>query len=147
MGRILSLVLSLAGVFVTSAAGTWWLNTIAIGLFLRWVERYRVVRQGSLKVCIAILLGIWATFSVLTIALVALVFLLLRVALRDWLKVTLPASLFHAGYIAVLASIILAVVSGLFAGLSEVIGAIGAAKRRRFLLTPDSLARMSHTDE
>jgi uncharacterized protein (DUF2235 family) len=139
MGRILSLVLSLAGVFVTSAAGTWWLNTIAIGLFLRWVERYRVVRQGSLKVCIAILLGIWATFCVLTIALVALVFLLLRVALRDWLKVTLPASLFHAGYIAVLASIILAVVSGLFAGLSEVIGAIGAAKRRRFLLTPDSL--------
>jgi hypothetical protein len=70
MARIFSLVFSLFGVFVTSAAGTWWFNTVAIGLFLRWVERYRVVRQGSLRLCIAILLAIWVVFSVVTTAFV-----------------------------------------------------------------------------
>ena len=106
MGRIFSLIFSLFGVFVTSAAGTWWFNTVAIGLFLRWVERYRVVRQGSLRACIGILLGIWAAFSVLTAILVFVVF------------------------------IVLAVVSGVFAGFSEVREAIGAAHRRRFLFDP-----------
>jgi uncharacterized protein (DUF2235 family) len=136
MGRIFSLIFSLFGVLVTSAAGTWWFNTVAIGLFLRWVERYRVVRQGSLKACVGILLGIWAAFSALTAILVFVVFILLRAMLRDWLAKTLPSPLFDAGYVVVLICIVLAVVSGVFAGFSEVRGAIGAAQRRRFLFNP-----------
>jgi uncharacterized protein (DUF2235 family) len=138
MGRIFSLIFSLFGVFVTSAAGTWWLNTIAIGLFLRWVERYRVVRQGSLKACIGILLGIWAVFSIVTAVIVLVVFLLLRSMLHDWLATTLPKPLFNAGYVVIIVCIILAVVSGVVAGFSEVRVAIGAAKRRRFLFDPGS---------
>jgi uncharacterized protein (DUF2235 family) len=138
MGRIFSLMFSLFGVFVTSAAGTWWLNTIAIRLFLRWVERYGVVRRGSLKACIGILLGIWAAFSIVTAAIVLVVFLLLRSMLRDWLATTLPKPLFNAGYVVIIVCIILAVVSGVVAGFSEVRGAIGAARRRRFLFDPGS---------
>jgi uncharacterized protein (DUF2235 family) len=138
MGRFFSLVFSLFGVFITSAAGTWWFNTVAIGLFLRWVERYSVVRQGSLKACIAILLGIWAAFSALTAALVVVLFLLLKALLRDWLNATLPTSLFNAGYVVVILCIGLAVISGVLAGLSEVSGAIGSAKRRRYLFGPTS---------
>jgi len=138
MGRIFSLIFSLFGVFVTSAAGTWWLNTIAIGLFLRWVERYRVVRQGSLKACIGILLGIWAVFSIVTAVIVLVVFLLLRSMLHDSLATTLPKPLFNAGYVVIIVCIILAVVSGVVAGFIEVRGAIGAAKRRRFLFDPGS---------
>jgi hypothetical protein len=138
MGRIFSLMFSLFGVFVTSAALTWWLNTIAIRLFLRWVERYGVVRRGSLKACIGILLGIWAAFSIVTAAIVLVVFLLLRSMLRDWLATTLPKPLFNAGYVVIIVCIILAVVSGVVAGFSEVRGAIGAARRRRFLFDPGS---------
>ena len=133
MGRIFSLIFSLFGVFITSAAGTWWFNTVAIGLFLRRLERETVVRQGSLKVCITILFVVWVTFSVLTAALVFLIFILLRSALSDWLAATLPKPLFDAGYVVVIMCIVLAVAAGTLAGLSEVVGAIGAAKRRRFL--------------
>jgi uncharacterized protein (DUF2235 family) len=136
MGRIFSLVFSLFGVFVTSAAGTWWFNTVAIGLFLRRIERVPVVRQGSLAPCIAILLGIWVVFSALTAWLVWFIFHLLKSMLRDWLKATLPTVLFDAGYIVVVICVVLAVGAGVFAGLSEVWGAIGAAKRRRFLFNP-----------
>ena len=137
MGRILSLVFSLFGVFVGSAAGTWWFNTIAIGLFLRWAERYRVVREGSLKTCFCILFGIWVIFSAATIGIVVLAFFLLRSALSDWLEATLPTSLFNAGFVVVLICIGLAVIFGMGAGLSEVMGAAGAAKRRRFLFNPN----------
>jgi uncharacterized protein (DUF2235 family) len=136
MGRVLGLFFSLFGVFVTSAAGTWWINTIAIGLFLRRMERVRVVRQGSLKVCIAILLGIWLAFSFLTVAIVLALYWVLRSLLHDWLAEALPKPLFGAGYIVFVACIALAVVFGVWAGLIEVLGAIGAAKRRRFLLNP-----------
>jgi uncharacterized protein (DUF2235 family) len=136
MGRIFSLIFSIFGVFVTSAAGTWWFNTVAIGLLLRRLERYRVVRQGSITACIGILLIIWAVFSVLTTGLVFVIFLLLKSMLRDWLETTLPKPLFNAGYVFVIICLVLAVGAGVFAGLSEVRGAIGAAKRRRFLFNP-----------
>lgn len=136
MGRIFSWVFSLFGVFVTSAAGTWWFNTVAIGLLLRWVERYSVIRQGSLKACMTILLGIWVVFSVVTSAFVFFIFVLLRWMLRDWLTTTLPATLVNSGYFIVIACIILAAVSGVIAGFSEVEGAIAAAKRRRLLFQP-----------
>jgi hypothetical protein len=102
------------------------------------VERYGVVRRGSLKACIGILLGIWAAFSIVTAAIVLVVFLLLRSMLRDWLAATLPRPLFNAGYVVIIVCIILAVVSGVVAGFSEVRGAIGAARRRRFLFDPGS---------
>jgi len=138
MGRIFSLIFSVFGVFVTSAAGTWWLNTVAIGLFLRRLERQPLIRQGSLRACICILLGVWLVFSAATVELVFGLFLLLRHTLRDWLAATLPLGLFNAGYVAILMCLILAVVSGLLAGLNQIIEAIGAAKRRRFLFYPAS---------
>ena len=101
MGRIFSLIFSVFGVFVTSAAGTWWLNTVAIGLFLRRLERQPLIRQGSLRACICILLGVWLVFSAATVELVFGLFLLLRHTLRDWLAATLPLGLFNAGYVAI----------------------------------------------
>jgi uncharacterized protein (DUF2235 family) len=100
------------------------------------LEREKVVRQGSLKACIAILLGVWVVFSFLTLALVLIAFLLLRSMLSNWLAATLPETLFNAGYFVVIICIALAVAAGILAGGSEVLGAIGAAKRRRFLFNP-----------
>jgi hypothetical protein len=100
------------------------------------LEREKVVRQGSLKACIAILLGVWVVFSFLTLALVLIAFLLLRSMLSNWLAATLPETLFNAGYFVVIICIALAVAAGILAGGSEVLGAIGAAKRRRFHFNP-----------
>jgi uncharacterized protein (DUF2235 family) len=59
---------------------------------------------------------------------------ILKWMLREWLATTLPTPLINSGYFIVIACMILAVVSGVIAGFSEVEGAIAAAKRRRLLL-------------
>jgi uncharacterized protein (DUF2235 family) len=137
VGRIFSLIFSFFGLFVSASAIVWWFNTFAIGLFLRRLERVPVIRQGSLTTCIAILYGIWAAFSAVTIVFVVFVFFLLKAALSSWLKANLPDPYFNAGYWLVVAALSLAVLVGMFAGLSEVTGAVGASKRRRFLLNFD----------
>jgi uncharacterized protein (DUF2235 family) len=134
VGRIFSLIISFFGIFVSACAIVWWFNTIAIRFLLRWLERVSVVRQGSLAGCIAILFGIWALFSALTVWFVVYVFFALRDDLSAWLKATLSPRLFDAGSWGVWGAFAAVVVIGLIAGFVEVFGAVGAAKRRRFLL-------------
>jgi uncharacterized protein (DUF2235 family) len=134
VGRIFSLIASAFGFFVGASAATWWINTVTIGLFLRRVERNPVVRRGPIVKCVVILWSIWIAFSLATVLIVLVLFLILRLAFSEWLRGALPAALFSAGYWLFVAAISLAVLVGVFAGFSEVFGAAGAAKRRRILL-------------
>jgi uncharacterized protein (DUF2235 family) len=136
MARVFSLVVTIAGVFIAAATATWWFNSIAIGLFLRRVERWPVVRQGSLKACINTFRAIFAGFSVATVLVVGVVYWLLSEALSSWLFETLPTSLYSFGYWFVAAAIVVAVMVGVFSGFSEAREAVGAARRRRFLFDP-----------
>jgi hypothetical protein len=88
MGRI-----SLIFRCVTSAAGTWWFNTVAIGLFLRCGTIQ--VAQGMHRHTA----GYWAAFSVPT-AIPYLSSSFCSAMLRDWLAK--PAVTADAGYIVVL---------------------------------------------
>src|SRR5689334_23084708 len=119
MARVFSLVVTIAGVFIAAATATWWFNSIAIGLFLRRVERWPVVRQGSLKACINTFRAIFAGFSVATVLVVGVVYWLLSEALSSWLFETLPTSLYNFGYWFVAAATVVAVMVGVFSGFSE----------------------------
>ncbi len=136
MGRIFSLVFSLFGVFVTSAAGTWWFNTVAIGTLPSSTGTEEGspagVAQGMHRHTARRLGGVLGPDGSACIR----HFHSAEVAAGRLAQDRLAAPLFTAGYIVVIICIVLAVVAGAFAGLSEVVGAIGAAKRRRFLFNP-----------
>jgi uncharacterized protein (DUF2235 family) len=137
VGRVISVAASIFSVFIAASAATWWINSIAIGLFLRWVERRTLIRQGSLKACLNVFRVIFVGFSVATIIIVGIVYWLLSKALSSWLYETLPTSLYNLGYWFVIIAIFVAVMVGVVSGFSETRGAVGAAKRRRFLFDPE----------
>jgi uncharacterized protein (DUF2235 family) len=133
MGQIVSLIVWFFGVVVSLAAAAWWLNTIIIGLALRWAEWHRPLREGPLWACRLVLFGLWGLFAALTVLFIWVLYRLLHALLATWLCSVLPVSLATAGYRVVLFAIGLAIVVGVLAGLSKVIEAWGAAQRRRFL--------------
>jgi uncharacterized protein (DUF2235 family) len=131
MAQIISLVAWFIGVVFSFSAGAWWLNTIIIGLTLRWLEWHKPLREGRLRVCALVLFGLWLVFAALTVALVLALFCLADSLIGDWLASSLPVPLVHPGRAIVIFAVWLAVAVGLLAGLSKVVDAWGAAQRRR----------------
>jgi hypothetical protein len=134
VGRVFSVAATIASVFIAASAATWWINSIAIGLFLRWVERRTFIRQGSFKACLNAFRVIFAGFSIATVIIVGIVYLLLSKALSSWLYETLPTSLYNLGYWFVLIAILVAVMVGVVYGISETNGDVGAARSTRLLI-------------
>jgi hypothetical protein len=132
MGQIVSLIVWFFGVAMSLAAAAWWLNTIVIGLALRWAEWHRPLHTGPLWACRLVLFGLWGLFAALTVLFICVLYRLLHALLAGWLGSVLSPSLVTAGYWVVLFAIGLAIVVGVVAGLSKVIEAWGAAQRRRF---------------
>ena len=144
MARILSLVVWFFGLFLSFAIGAWWLNTIVISLILRRVERFWPLHNGRpLGACIALLAAIWLGFAVLTVIVVKAILHALELTLGDWLSGQLPTYLSGPGQIFVVDLVWVAIGVGILAGLSKALDALGAAKRRGYLL---DLSEPEHQD-
>ncbi len=131
--QITALLTQLLVAVASGGALAWWVATGWMRLLVRWLERFRPLRDGPVRVCAAVLFLCALLLSVVAAG-SAWVLLYLLAAAPHWVRLERPGVLLQAWHVLTVLAMALLALAGACAAVREALVALGAARRRWYLV-------------
>ena len=136
--RVMVLLTQLLVALASGGAFAWWVATAGMRLLVRWLERFRPLRDGPVAVCAAVLASCALLLSAVAVAGAWELFRLLDAAPR-WVGVPRTGAVGAWRVLMALAAGLLAL-AGVGAAVREALVALAAARRRWYLVDSTRMA-------